>query len=208
MEKKVLDHIFEPFFTTKGVGKGTGLGLATVYGIVSQNKGFVTVHSEPGKGATFKIHLPRYVGDDGSAPAAGSLTKSAGGKETILLVEDEKSVRVTTGLFLEAFGYTVLVAEAPEQAMKLVAEHSGAIHLLITDVIMPGMSGQDLSLQMARRCPAIKTIFISGFTADVIAQRGILPEHCHFLSKPFSRNHLASKIREVLDGKQATCLDS
>jgi len=199
MDRETLEHIFEPFFTTKGLGEGTGLGLATVYGIVKQNDGFINVYSEPGKGTTFKIYLPRFVDATAVREAVQTPTKPPRGTETVLLVEDEKSVRVTTATFLEDLGYTILVAESPAQALRLVAEHPGEIHLLLTDVIMPGMSGRDLAKRLLELHPTIKRLFISGFTADVIAQRGILDNGMNFLSKPFGRDALARKVREVLE---------
>ncbi len=201
MSKEVLDHIFEPFFTTKEIGKGTGLGLATVFGIVAQNKGFITVDSESGKGTTFKIHLPRCAAQVSVAPVAGPSAKSPRGSETLLLVEDEESVRVTIQRAMKKLGYTVLVAEDPGKALHLAAEHVGEIHLLITDIIMPGMSGRDLALQMCALRPAIKRLFMSGYTADVIAQEGVLEEGMPFLAKPFGRDVLARKVREVLDAQ-------
>ncbi len=199
MKKEVLDHVFEPFFTTKELGKGTGLGLATVFGIVTQNKGFITVYSEPGKGTTFKIHLPRFAEPvSAEAPVTAPPGTRPRGTETILLVEDEKSIRVTTTLFLENLGYNMLVADDPAKALALAAQHPGEIHLLITDVIMPNMSGSDLAKRLLEQRPSIQCLFISGFTADVIAQEGILEAGVHFLSKPFSRDVIAQKVREVL----------
>ncbi len=202
MDRETLGHIFEPFFTTKGVGEGTGLGLATVYGIVKQNNGFINVHSEPGKGTSFKIYLPRFVAPEAVAVAAETPTRPPRGSETVLLVEDEKSIRITTQVFLEDLGYTVLVAEGPEKALLLASEHPGEIHMLVTDVIMPGMSGRDMAQRLMELRPALKCLFISGFTADVIARRGILDDGVNFLAKPFGRDALARKAREVLDGQK------
>ncbi len=199
MERETREHIFEPFFTTKGVGKGTGLGLATVYGIVRQNSGFIDVDSEPGKGTTFRVYLPRFVPAEAVQAGAEAPAEPPRGAETVLLVEDEKSVRLATRLFLEDLGYNLLVAEHPEEALRLASQHAGTIHLLITDVIMPGMSGRDLANRLSTLRPALKLLFISGFTADVIAQRGILDDGVSFLPKPFGRNQLARKVREVLD---------
>ncbi len=198
MQPETLEHIFEPFFTTKGVGEGTGLGLATVYGIVRQNNGFIEVESAPGKGTTFKIFLPRVSARETEPMPVAAPANTPVGHETVLLVEDEKSVRVTTRIFLENLGYTVLVAEDPEKALRLAAGHAGDIDLLISDVIMPGMSGPDLASRLTKTLPALKCIFISGFTSDVVAQRGILDQGVNFLSKPFSRDLLACKVREVL----------
>jgi PAS domain S-box-containing protein len=202
MSKEVLSHIFEPFFTTKELGKGTGLGLATVFGIVTQNKGFITVYSEPGKGTAFKIHLPRCAAPAPEAQIAETPTKPPRGTETILLVEDEKSVRVTTKLFLEDLGYKVLVADHPGKALTLAAQHPDEIHLLITDVIMPNMSGSDLAGKLCSARPSLKRLFISGFTADIIAKEGVLESSMHFLTKPFGRDVLARKVREVLEGNE------
>jgi PAS domain S-box-containing protein len=202
MPEEVLDHLFEPFFTTKCEGAGTGLGLATVYGIVKQNDGFINVYSVAGKGTTFNIYLPRCVTAEAAEAAVQIPAELPRGNETILLVDDEKSIRITTQFFLEDLGYTLLVAEAPEKALRLVAEHPGEIHLLIADVIMPGMSGHDLANRLLEFRPTIKRLFISGFTADIIAQRGILDDGVNFLAKPFGRDQLARKVREVLEGKQ------
>ena len=202
MDAETREHIFEPFFTTKPTGEGTGLGLATVYGIVKQNNGFVSVYSEPGKGTTFKIYLPRFRGETVGEADTAAPAPLPGGNETILLVEDEKSIRVTAALFLKAFGYTVLAADCPEQALSLAAEHAGEIHLLITDVVMPGQSGRDLARQLATDRPQMKRLFMSGYTANVIAHRGVLDEGVEFLGKPFTRDELARKVREVLDAEE------
>jgi signal transduction histidine kinase/CheY-like chemotaxis protein len=199
MDKETLVQVFEPFFTTKGLGKGTGLGLATVYGIVKQNHGFINVYSEPGQGTTFRIYLPQVVAADAIQAASATAAKPLRGTETVLLVEDEKSIRNTMDLFLKDCGYTVLVAEDPKKALNLAGMHPGEIHLLITDVIMPDMSGRDLANLLLARRPTIKRLFISGFTADVIAQRGVLDDGVNFLSKPFGRDVLVRKVREVLE---------
>jgi len=201
MDRETLAQIFEPFFTTKSVGEGTGLGLATVYGIVKQNHGFINVYSEPGQGTSFNIYLPLFISTEAVPIAAEMPIKPPRGSETVLLVEDEKSIRVTTQVFLEDLGYCVLVAEEPEKALLLAAEHPGEIHLLITDVIMPRMSGRDLASRLLEVRTATKCLFISGFTADVIAQRGILEGGVNFLPKPFGRDALARTVRDVLDGK-------
>ncbi len=200
MDRETLDHVFEPFFTTKGVGKGTGLGLATVYGIVKQNEGFINVYSEPGKGATFRIYLPRSLEEAAVKPPAAPASASPGGSETILLVEDEPSLRVTISRNLQRLGYTVLAAESPEAAQRIAAESAGKIALLLTDVVMPGMSGRELAGKLTRDFPALKVLYMSGYTANVIAHRGILEQGVHFLSKPVTRDELARKLREILDG--------
>jgi PAS domain S-box-containing protein len=198
MDKETLAQVFEPFFTTKGLGKGTGIGLATVYGIVKQNNGFIYAYSEPGKGATFKVYLPAIAAEVDAAVA--SKAKAPGGRgETILLVEDEKSLRATCSLFLEILGYHVLVAETPGDALKLTAQHPGDIHVLLTDVVMPGMDGLQLAKRICAIKPGVKVLYMSGYTADVIARRGVLDEGVQFLAKPFSRDDLARKVRQVLE---------
>ena len=208
MDKATLEHLFEPFFTTKTLGKGTGLGLATVYGIVNQNRGFVNVYSEPGKGTAFRIYLPQCdeaVAVPASAPVKAPVAaKRPGGRETILLVEDEPSIRVTARAILAAMGYTVLAAESPDAALKLVDGHAGGIDLMITDVVMPGMSGRELADRLLQSRPGMRCIFMSGYTADIIAQRGVLDAGVEFLQKPFSRDDLAQKVRAVLDKKPGT----
>lgn len=196
---ETLPHLFEPFFTTKKIGKGTGLGLATVYGIVKQNHGFINVYSEPGQGTTFKIYLP--LQDIEAVPVA----KSAAGKpktdnkETILLVEDEPSILNISTMMLESFGYTVLTAETPEKAIQLAREHAGEIHLLMTDVVMPEMNGRELARKILAIYPELKCLFMSGYTANVIAHHGVLDQDVFFIQKPFSMNDLADKVRETLD---------
>ncbi|MFW5802505.1 MAG: transporter substrate-binding domain-containing protein [Verrucomicrobiota bacterium] len=198
MDPETLENIFEPFYTTKGVGEGTGLGLATVYGIVKQNEGFINVYSEPGKGTTFRIYLSRCERSAEEPRETVAPTEHHGGTEIILLVEDEKSIRVTAAAFLERLGYTVLAADSPEAALQLASDHPDNIDLLITDVVMPGMSGRDLAEKLAPDHPAMKVLYISGYTANVIAHRGILDTAVTFLAKPFTRDDLAAKVREVL----------
>ncbi len=207
MDQETLAHIFEPFFTTKGVGEGTGLGLSTVYGIVKQNGGFVSVYSEPGHGTTFRIYLPRFGGEQCGREDAETREKITGGRETILLVEDEASVREITARLLKQFGYTVLTAETPAVALRLAAEHGGAVELLISDVVMPGISGRDLAAKLTEEYPGMKCLFISGYTASVIAHRGILDEDVHFLAKPFTGYDIARKVREVLKDEPPTSKD-
>jgi len=199
MDRETLANIFEPFFTTKPTGEGTGLGLATVYGIVKQNNGFIYAYSEPGKGSTFRIYLPQAAAAAAATTVTSNTEAPRGRGETILLAEDEKSLRVTCGLFLKALGYNVLVAETPAEALKLVDQHPGDLHLLLTDVVMPGMDGRQLAQRVGERKPGVKVVFMSGYTADVIAQRGVLDEGVQFLSKPFTRDDLARKVREVLE---------
>ncbi|MEI8139582.1 MAG: PAS domain S-box protein [bacterium] len=199
MEKDVLAKIFEPFFTTKAVGEGTGLGLATVYGIVKQNFGYIDVTSEPGRGACFCIYLPRVVCE--TAPSTGAITAGPpqGRGETVMLVEDERSLRKICRLYLDSLGYKTLAAETPAAALEMAARHPGDIHLMLTDVVMPGMNGRDLVKNMVPLYPHLKYLFMSGYTADVIARQGVLDEGMQFLPKPFSRDVLARKVREVLE---------
>lgn len=198
MPKEILDNIFEPFFTTKELGKGTGLGLATVYGAVKQNNGFIDVYSEPGTGTTFKIYLPRCL-DKSTAATTKNQTEPVKGYETILLVEDEPSILAMTKTILTEIGYNVLEAATPSEAMKVASEYKGTIELLMTDVIMPEMSGRDLAKNILVLYPDIKRLFMSGYTADVIAHHGVLEDGVHFLQKPFNMNAMSEKIREVLD---------
>jgi two-component system, cell cycle sensor histidine kinase and response regulator CckA len=197
MDSETRSHLFEPYFTTKTVGKGTGLGLATVFGIVSQNDGFISVHSEPGQGTTFKIHLPRHRPGSG-LPTPAVAASAAPGTETILLVEDEPAIRRVTEKLLRRMGYTVVTASAPGEAIRLAREHAGRIDLLLTDVVMPEMNGRDLAKNVLSLHHGIKSVFMSGYTADVIAHHGVLEEGVHFLQKPFSAAALAAKLREVL----------
>lgn len=201
MSADTFEHMFEPFFSTKQPGEGIGLGLATIYGIAKQNEGFIDVFSEPGKGTTFRIYLPRSEGVEAPKVAAAEAAELLGGTEVILLVEDEKSIRVTSTHFLKDLGYEVLAAETPETALRLVDEHEGGIDLLITDVVLPGMSGQRLAETLRSRYPSLNVLYMSGYTADVIAHRGILDEGVKFLSKPITRDVLARKVRGVLDGE-------
>lgn len=198
MEEETLGRIFEPFFTTKEVGLGTGLGLSTVYGIVKQNHGFVDVSSKIGEGTTFKIYLARHRGQAADAPTEDNreLPKSMG--ETVLVVEDETAVLELVRGILERLGYTVLTACAPAEAMRLVSEHAGEIDLLVTDVILPELTGKELAEQIRSKRPAMKCLFMSGYTQDVIAYRGMLEEGAQFIMKPFSMRGLANKVRAVL----------
>jgi PAS domain S-box-containing protein len=199
MDKATLDKLFEPFFTTKGVGKGTGLGLATVYGIVKQNEGFVNVYSEPGKGSTFRIYLPRHMGEALADHLRGVEEIPAGHGETVLVVEDDPAVLKLAERFLTDLGYRVLPAGAPAAALQLAEAHRDTIALLITDVVMPGMNGRDLASQLHTPYPELKTLFMSGYTANVIAHRGVLDEGVNFIQKPFSKKDLASKVKAALD---------
>ncbi len=197
MEPEVVGKIFDPFFTTKEIGQGTGLGLATVYGIVKQNEGFIYVYSEPETGTTFKIYLPRYFGD--SEKEEIDLTDSvSGGKETILLVEDELLLMNMVVKMLEFMGYNVLMASTPDEAMGVVRSYKGSIDLLLTDIVMPGMNGLELSNQLSPQFPQMKQLFMSGYTSHVIQQRNVLDEERHFIQKPFSMQEIGKAIRKVL----------
>jgi two-component system, cell cycle sensor histidine kinase and response regulator CckA len=195
---EVLPHIFEPFFTTKPVGLGTGLGLATSYGIVEQSGGHITLESEPGRGTTFFVHLPRE-GDLGGEP--GSRTVGArGGRETILLVEDEEMVRLVASSKLRAKGYQVLEATSGPEALALAAAHPGPIHLLFTDVIMPQMGGVELAAQLARTRPDTRVLYTSGYTQDPVVVHGAGGAEDIFLPKPYVGETLTRRVRELLDG--------
>ena len=199
MDKETLQQIFEPFFTTKVVGEGTGLGLATVYGIVKQNKGFINVYSEPGTGTTFTIYIPRQEGNIGPARTEVLAGPAPRGQETILLVEDELSILRITTIMLENLGYSVMKANSAKEAIQLVTERStGEIHLLMTDVVMPEMNGRDLAEKLLLICPRLRTLFMSGYTSNAIAHHGVLDEGVNFIQKPFTLQDLATKVREAL----------
>jgi nitrogen-specific signal transduction histidine kinase/ActR/RegA family two-component response regulator len=201
MDRETLAHIFEPFYTTKGVGEGTGLGLATVYGIVKQNNGFINAYSEPGQGTTFTIYLPRQVAKAEQAREEGPAEPVARGHETILLVEDEPVILELTKMLLERLGYAVLAAGTPGEALRLARKQAGEIHLVMTDVVMPEMNGRDLAKNLLSLYPSLKRLFMSGYTANVIAHHGVLDPGVHFIQKPFSIKELADKVREALDSK-------
>jgi PAS domain S-box-containing protein len=199
MDAQTLALIFEPFFTTKELGRGTGLGLSTVYGIVKQSGGHVWVYSEPGRGTTFKIYLARV---DEAAEHLPKLKVSANvvrGTETILLVEDNEQVRELTHSILTGSGYSVLVAENGPTVEKICAQHKEGIDLLLTDVVMPGISGREVAKQVTARWPGVKVLFMSGYTENSIIHHGVLDDGTFFLAKPFTPSALTNKVREVLD---------
>ena len=195
-----LSHIFEPFYTTKAEGKGTGLGLATVYGIVKQNGGFIWVYSEPGLGTTFKIYLPRLTKEAGAAkPVVTSEPETPRGIETLLLVEDETAVRQSTGEFLRLNGYTVIEAKDGEDALRVAKNHAGTIELMVTDVVMPRLGGTKLAAQLASTRPDMKVLFVSGYAESTVLRHGAIDVTNSFLQKPFGLKSMATKIRQILD---------
>lgn len=201
MDAETQLHIFEPFFTTKEVGKGTGLGLAMVYGIVKQSGGFIWLYSEKGLGTTFKLYFPMTSAQgERTSPKPVSLEKFAG-KETILLVEDEKALRETTQEFLEASGYTVLQAGNADEALTL-ANNNGHIHLLLTDVVMPGKSGRQLAEQLTANAPKLRVLYMTGYTDDMVVQHGVLQEGVALVQKPFTRAGLLKRVRDTLDSSR------
>jgi two-component system cell cycle sensor histidine kinase/response regulator CckA len=199
MDAETRRHIFEPFFTTKEKGKGTGLGLATVYGMIKQTGGDIWVYSEPGNGTTFKLYFPRVAepATDSRQPKSGSALRASG--ETVLVVEDEKAVRDLTVRILQQLGYTILTAGDAAEALEIGRAHAGEIHLLLTDVVMPGMSGRQLADQLIQHRPGTRVLFLSGYTEDTVVHHGVLDAGVNFLPKPFSRENLARKLREVLE---------
>ena len=199
MDKHTLLNIFEPFFTTKNIGKGTGLGLATVFGSVKQNNGFIDVYSEPEKGSDFTIYLPRYRGDTDRNRQEGVTENATQGHETILLVEDEPTLLRMTTTMLQRLGYSVLTAGSPEEAIRQIAEGDSDVDMVMTDVVMPGMNGRELVNRLVTLKPGMKCLFMSGYTADVISHQGVLDDGVCFIQKPFSKTTLSAKVRQVLD---------
>jgi CheY-like chemotaxis protein len=202
MDAETRARIFEPFFTTKEVGKGTGLGLSTIYGIVKQLGGNIWVYSEPGHGTTFKIYFP-LIQNEVEATQSQTPDEFAGGTETVLLVEDDDVIRELIRDILEMEGYKVLAASRGHEALNICKETEGPVELLITDVVMPEMSGRDLSKTLSEMCPQLKVLYMSGYTDDAVVRHGVLEEGAAFLQKPFSPDVLARKVREVLDGPKA-----
>lgn len=201
MNEETLTMIFEPFFTTKPAGVGTGLGLATVYGIVKQNGGFIDVVSEPGKGTTFKVYFPRHGGESEETEEETQNEVVKGHGEMVFVVEDDSAILGLAETFLRSLNYEVLTANTPDKAVIAARDYAGEIHLLMTDVVMPGMNGKELYETIRASRPALKCLFMSGYTADVIAHRGVLHQGVHFVQKPFTLKGLATKVREVIGEK-------
>jgi CheY-like chemotaxis protein len=198
MDERTRQRIFEPFFTTKEIGKGTGLGLATAYGIIKQHNGHINVYSEPGKGTTFKIYLPLIE----SAKQEGEdkkVTPPKRGSETILVAEDDDAVRTLTKEVLLKYGYTVIEAVDGEEAVNALRQYRDAVRLVVIDVVMPKKSGKEVCDEMRKINPHVKVLFTSGYTADMINRKGILQEGVDFISKPLTPHDLLLKVREVLD---------
>ena len=196
MDRETLSQVFEPFFTTKELGKGTGLGLATVYGIVKQNNGFINAYSEPGQGTIFRIYLPRHRDKPGEIHEKGPAETAVRGHETILLVEDEPAILSMTTMMLKRLGYTVLTASTPGEAIRLARENAEQINLLMTDVVMPEMNGRDLAKKLLSLYPNLRCLFMSGYTANVIAHHGVLDKGINFIQKPFSKLSLAKVLKK------------
>jgi CheY-like chemotaxis protein len=200
MAPDIQARVFEPFFTTKEPGKGTGLGLSTVYGIVKQSGGYVWLHSEPGRGTTFRIYLPRVDGEPGSGTREEIRATPQRGGETVLVVEDDDALRAVACRVVRSHGYMVFEARNGREALELCQRYDGPVHLVVTDVVMPEMSGDALARGIAARHPEIKVLLMSGYTRDGVARQGIARDGSAFLEKPFTPAKLAAKLREVLDG--------
>jgi CheY-like chemotaxis protein len=203
MTADVQERIFEPFFTTKESGKGTGLGLATVHGIVTQNGGRVLVESQPGLGTTFEVRFPRTLVEtrSGAAPVPASFPAPARGSETILVIEDDPRVRAVTVRALRAAGHRVLVAGNGAEALGIAEGSPGGLHLVVTDVVMPGMSGRAVVDALRSRRPGLPALFVSGYPQEVIARRGVLDTGIEFLAKPFTPASLVARVRAILDAR-------
>jgi CheY-like chemotaxis protein len=201
MDRATQARIFEPFFTTKEPGKGTGMGLAVVYGIVKQNNGHIWVYSEPGQGTTFKIYFPQIVAPVEIGKSANTLVTYPEGSETILVVEDDKEVLDAVCDLLQMQGYVVLKAQQGDEAFHICAQHQGPIHLLLTDVVLPQMSGQELSQRLLLLYPQIKVLYMTGYTIDTILHHGLINQGMHCIQKPFSMHDLFHKLRELLESR-------
>jgi len=198
MDEETQSRIFEPFFTTKDPGRGTGLGLSTVYGIIKQSGGYIWVHSEPDRGTRFTIYLPRAV-NAAPTPSHGVAAVAPQGSETVLLIEDEDAVRHLVCRVLQQQGYTVLEARDGDEALRMLADYEEPIDLVVTDLVMPGLSGRALVEELASTHRRFKVLFVSGYTDDEIIRRGLLDPRVEFLEKPFTVNSFAQRVREVLD---------
>jgi nitrogen-specific signal transduction histidine kinase/CheY-like chemotaxis protein len=203
MNEETRDHLFEPFFTTKKEGKGTGLGLSMVYGIVKQSGGAIWVYSEPGKGAAFKIYLPRVFEEAQKVSEERIDEAPANGTETVLVVEDEEMIRQIISVTLTEYGYTALLAKDGEEAQAICASAQGPIHLLLSDVVLPGMSGRESAKRLVSKRPGMRVLYMSGYTANAIVHHGALEPGIAFIQKPFSPATLLRKMREILDSKDA-----
>jgi len=208
MDAEIMVHLFEPFYTSKETGKGTGLGLSTVYGIVKQSGGEIVVESEPGRGAIFNIYLPRITDLTQRTPTTQGERAVRAGTETILLVEDELGVRQLVREMLHRLGYKIHEASNGADAVRIFAQHQNTIDLLLTDVIMPQMSGRDLAERLKALQPLLKVLYISGYTDDMLAHHGVLESNVYLLQKPFAPDELAKKLREVLDAPAARRADA
>jgi len=202
MDAETQSHIFEPFFTTKEKGKGTGLGLATVYGIVKQSGGFIWVYSELGKGTSFKIYIPRVDQAEEHSRATAPTAEVPTGTETVLLTEDEQDVREIAREFLESGGYKVVEAKDASDAIELARQHHGAIDLLVTDMVMPGMTGQELAVHLQREYPGLCVVFMSGYSEHAATEMANADPTVRLLSKPFSRGALLRTVRESLHSRK------
>lgn len=201
MDPATLSHVFEPFFTTKPMGKGTGLGLATVYGIVKQSGGGIRVESDPDRGTRFRVYLPAVEGEGGRQVEPVHKEKVEGGSETVLIAEDEPDLRELTRIFLEGYGYKVLEAASADEAIRTADQFGDPIHLLLTDVIMPGMSGRQLAEKILSKRPLTKIVYMTGYTDDMVVQHKVLEPGVQLLQKPFTKVDLAQKVRSTLDGR-------
>jgi PAS domain S-box-containing protein len=199
MDREILEHLFEPFFSTKKPGMGTGLGLATVYGIVKQHRGNIWAYSEPGRGSAFKVYLPRIIEME-AENVEGELKETVAGRGTILVVEDEASILRIAKRSLEAKGYRVFTADSPSEAERVLASSGTDIDLLLSDVVLPEMNGGDLYKSVRRKYPHIRALFMSGYTDDVIVRKGMLDSKLPFIQKPFTQDALGSRVKEVLEG--------
>jgi CheY-like chemotaxis protein len=199
MSAEIKQHLFEPFFTTKALGKGTGLGLATVYGAVKQNGGTIEIYSEPGMGTCFKMYFPVTATDAVQLPKEPAEEMLPGGNETVLLVEDDPGVLDFTRSVLEMLGYHVMAATSGEEALSMARDYADPIQLLMTDVILSGMNGRQVAEALTADRPDLKVLFNSGYTKNTIVHHGVLDHDLHFIAKPFTTQALALKLREVLD---------